>query len=450
MIQAWQMGQKGRRTFSWLVLLFLAGAGCGHLRAAQLARRKSSKLARQQDQSGDITRPQLLGDSANPVLRYPVASFSGWSVYSTSYGWLDISRNGIRYTVVEPARKANESFEAGSNGVSEIRIQMAYLTFRTAQKKRTLFYVSQNRWGSIHSGPGAMQLAASGAAGTSSIQQAMVNFDRILTLVKPPPPPAPVISLRAEPLTVEKGHAVTLVWTSINAASLDLEPEGGRVAAQGSTALTPRDSTTYTLSATGPGGTVTATARVIVTQPPPASPPTIVLVEPSVAGSGQTVELTSSPLIIRGVAMDNSGIPAVTINGTPAAMRPKGAQAAEFSSDPVVLQPGENKFEVTATNAAHAEAKIEFVARFTPPAPPAPAVAPAQPPVTKTNSQALDKDEILGLLKGDVPSERIAALVEERGIKFIPTETDLADIRAAGGGQVLVDALKKAGAAAKQ
>jgi hypothetical protein len=158
-----------------------------------------------------------------------------------------------------------------------------------------------------------------------------------------------------------------------------------------------------------------------------------------VANSGQTLEVSNSALTIRGVAMDNSGIPAVTINGAPASMRPKSAQAAEFSSDPIVLHPGENKFEVAATNAAHAEAKVVFIARFTPP-----------PPVEKpqqnvqTNSKALTKADILDLLKGDVPSARVASVVRERGIKFVPAENDLKEIRDAGGGDDLVNAMKEA------
>ena len=47
----------------------------------------------------DYTRPQLLNADTSPTLRYPVASFSGWSVKSTSYGWFDVTRQGIRYSV---------------------------------------------------------------------------------------------------------------------------------------------------------------------------------------------------------------------------------------------------------------------------------------------------------------------------------------------------------------
>jgi peptidoglycan-associated lipoprotein len=95
----------------------------------------------------------------------------------------------------------------------------------------------------------------------------------------PPPPPAPaapaspIISLTAEPATVEKGQSVTLSWASQNATDVNIEPEVGKVQATGSTTVTPAGSTTYVATATGSGGTQTASARVTVTMPPPEAPP---------------------------------------------------------------------------------------------------------------------------------------------------------------------------------
>ena len=94
------------------------------------------------------------------------------------------------------------------------------------------------------------------------------------------------------------------------------------------------------------------------TEPKPsASPssPAIVLASPSGVSPNQTVESNESPLVIRGVATDSTGILVVTINGSPANMRPQNAQAAEFWSEPLPLQPGENHFHISASNAAHAD-----------------------------------------------------------------------------------------------
>jgi peptidoglycan-associated lipoprotein len=90
----------------------------------------------------------------------------------------------------------------------------------------------------------------------------------------PPPPPAaaPTASLSANPNTVEKGQAVTLSWETSNATDISIEGIGA-VQASGSQQVTPADSTTYTLTAKGPGGTQQATARVTVTTPPPPPPP---------------------------------------------------------------------------------------------------------------------------------------------------------------------------------
>jgi peptidoglycan-associated lipoprotein len=88
----------------------------------------------------------------------------------------------------------------------------------------------------------------------------------------PPPPAAPTASLTANPNTVDKGQATTLSWQTANATDVSIDGIGA-VQASGSQQVTPADSTTYTLTAKGAGGTQQATARVTVTQPPPPPPP---------------------------------------------------------------------------------------------------------------------------------------------------------------------------------
>lgn len=91
----------------------------------------------------------------------------------------------------------------------------------------------------------------------------------------PPPAPAPAkptVSLQASPTSIQKGESVTLTWSSTNATELNLAPGLGRVSPEGSTRVTPDESTTYTLTATGPAGNAETTARVTVNAPPP--PPT--------------------------------------------------------------------------------------------------------------------------------------------------------------------------------
>ena len=90
----------------------------------------------------------------------------------------------------------------------------------------------------------------------------------------PPPTPAapparPTVDLRASTTIIQRGETVTLTWSSTNATALSLSPGIGNVAAEGSQKVTPQDSTTYAISATGPGGSADANVRITVSAPPP-------------------------------------------------------------------------------------------------------------------------------------------------------------------------------------
>ncbi len=92
----------------------------------------------------------------------------------------------------------------------------------------------------------------------------------------PPPPPAPATptaTLTASPDTIDKGQSSTLTWQTSNATDISIDGIGA-VQSNGTQQVSPAESTTYTLSAKGAGGTQTATARVTVNAPPP-PPPTV-------------------------------------------------------------------------------------------------------------------------------------------------------------------------------
>jgi peptidoglycan-associated lipoprotein len=84
------------------------------------------------------------------------------------------------------------------------------------------------------------------------------------TQAAPAPAAQPTVTLNASPASVKSGDTVTLSWTSTDATDLDIEPGIGKVAPQGSTPANPAESTTYTITATGSGGSATASARVTV------------------------------------------------------------------------------------------------------------------------------------------------------------------------------------------
>ncbi len=89
----------------------------------------------------------------------------------------------------------------------------------------------------------------------------------------PPPAPKPVITFSAEPTTVERGQCATLRWNVENSTQVSIDPGVGSVSASGTQRVCPTSTTTYTLKATGPGGSESATATVNVTAPPPPPPP---------------------------------------------------------------------------------------------------------------------------------------------------------------------------------
>ncbi len=92
----------------------------------------------------------------------------------------------------------------------------------------------------------------------------------------PPPPPAaappasPTVNLQASSNIIQRGESVTLTWSSTNATSLSLSPGVGNVPAEGTQRVTPPDSTTYTLTAMGPGGSADTNVHITVSAPPPA------------------------------------------------------------------------------------------------------------------------------------------------------------------------------------
>jgi peptidoglycan-associated lipoprotein len=97
--------------------------------------------------------------------------------------------------------------------------------------------------------------------------------------VTPPPPPAsappPTVTLAANPSAVQPGQSSTLTWQTSNANEVMIAGLG-TLPASGSRAVTPGETTTYTLVAKGAGGTNEASASVSVNAPVTsvAAPPT--------------------------------------------------------------------------------------------------------------------------------------------------------------------------------
>ncbi len=113
-------------------------------------------------------------------------------------------------------------------------------------------------------------LVAALAASSCHKQAAQVPPPPTPAVAAAAPPAAPTVTLQASPNSITRGGSSTLTWSSSNATQLRLTPGGITLSAQGSQTVSPADSTTYTVTAIGPGGQATASATVNVSVPPPA------------------------------------------------------------------------------------------------------------------------------------------------------------------------------------
>jgi len=99
----------------------------------------------------------------------------------------------------------------------------------------------------------------------------------------------PTITLAAQPNTVASGSSTVLSWNASNATSVSISGVG-TFPATGSVKVTPAATTTYTATATGPGGTTQSSTVVSVTTS--GAKPTIVLsAQPSTIAPGTSAVL---------------------------------------------------------------------------------------------------------------------------------------------------------------
>ncbi|MBW2340188.1 MAG: RHS repeat protein, partial [Deltaproteobacteria bacterium] len=78
----------------------------------------------------------------------------------------------------------------------------------------------------------------------------------------------PEVTFSADPKTIEVEESSTLFWTSNNADSATIDQGIGEVPVEGSTTVSLTETTTYTITATGPGGSATDSVTVVVVAPP--------------------------------------------------------------------------------------------------------------------------------------------------------------------------------------
>lgn len=113
--------------------------------------------------------------------------------------------------------------------------------------------------------------------------------------------PTPTISFSASPDDIATGQTSTLVWDTTNATSVTIDNGIGSQPVSGSVVVQPTLTTTYTLTASGPGGTVSRQATVTVTNRPIIS----FLGNPTLIVAGSPATLFWSVSNSRSVSIDN-------------------------------------------------------------------------------------------------------------------------------------------------
>ncbi|MEO8034661.1 MAG: hypothetical protein ABI837_09530, partial [Acidobacteriota bacterium] len=113
--------------------------------------------------------------------------------------------------------------------------------------------------------------------------------------------PVPVVSFSASPTVIAPGQTSTLVWNTSNATIVSIDNGVGLQALSGSVAVHPTLTTTYTLTASGPGGTVSAQASVTVS----VGPSIAFAASPEIVGPGRVSTLAWSTTNATTVTIDN-------------------------------------------------------------------------------------------------------------------------------------------------
>jgi hypothetical protein len=107
-----------------------------------------------------------------------------------------------------------------------------------------------------------------------------------------------IVQFSANPGTIDAGQSSTLTWQVNNATNISIAPVIGNVAANGNAGVSPAQTTTYTLTASNPYGTVSANATVVVNAAPPPPPPAQLPVITSFTANPPSSPSPGSPVVL--------------------------------------------------------------------------------------------------------------------------------------------------------
>jgi len=151
--------------------------------------------------------------------------------------------------------------------------------------------------------------------------------------------PPPELTVSATPATIHAGlgETSTLAWSTLHAELVEIDNGIGSVAPNGSLAVSPSQTTTYTITATGPGGVIRRSVTVTV-----ASAINLAIQTPF---DGAFIKRPDT--LVRGTVENLAGHETgVTVNGLPATV-----YQGQFFVNHVPLADGDNTITVKATDA---------------------------------------------------------------------------------------------------
>ena len=126
--------------------------------------------------------------------------------------------------------------------------------------------------------------------------------------------PLPTVNINADPEAILLGESSTLTWNSTHAEICVIEPGIGSVDVNGSISVSPTETTMYTITVTGPGGT--ASTEVTITVTDPNAPPTVIMTPASASISqGESITLTWNSERAQSAFIDN-GVGSLPVNGS--------------------------------------------------------------------------------------------------------------------------------------
>ena len=165
--------------------------------------------------------------------------------------------------------------------------------------------------------------------------------------------PEPTVTFSITPDTIEYGEAAVLNWNTTNTATVSIDQGVGPVDINGSYTVSPEVDTTYTITATGPGRTITAQAAVTVIP----SPITLAITSPT-----DNAVLADRKVMVTGTVAHADGLETgVVVNGVIALVH-----AGQFVANHVPLDVGKNTITVKAVdvNGERVEKTITLTAKY--------------------------------------------------------------------------------------